>query len=51
MDADTINALITLATAAGQLGLAAAAYKLALALKTKVDNHESRIVVLERKVA
>lgn len=37
-----------LATLAGQLGFAIAAWKLANALKLRVDNHESRITVIER---
>lgn len=36
-----------LVTLIGQLGFALAAYRLAKALKVRVDNHESRIGVLE----
>lgn len=37
----------TLVTVLTQLGLAASAWRLANALKTKVDDHEKRIGVLE----
>lgn len=47
MSTEAVNALITLAAAVGQLGIAAAAFKMAQALKGKVDNHEVRIVKLE----
>jgi hypothetical protein len=50
------EALITLAAALGQLGVAAAAYKIAVevkrmvtALKERVDNHEERLTKLEDK--
>lgn len=42
MDAATLVTVLT------QLGLAAAAWRLANALKVKVDDHETRIGVLER---
>lgn len=44
---ETAQALITLAAAMGQLGVAAAALKVAVALKNRVDNHEQRIDKLE----
>lgn len=40
--------IATLVTVLSQLGLAAAAYKLANALKTRVEDHEVRIVKLEK---
>lgn len=43
--------LASLVTALTQLGMAAAAWKLANALKIRVDDHEKRIVVLEKKAA
>jgi len=49
MSAEAINALVTLAAAVGQLGIAVAAFKMAAALKGRVDNHEVRIVRLEEK--
>lgn len=39
--------IATLITALTQMGLAAAAWRLATALKIKVDNHEDRLVRLE----
>lgn len=38
-----------LMTVLTQLGVAAAAWRLANALKVRVDDHEQRIVVLERR--
>lgn len=49
MSTEAINGLITLAAAIGQLGVAVAAFKLANALKSRVDNHEVRIVTLEKR--
>ncbi len=49
MNADFINGIITLAAAIGQLGVAVAAFKLANALKARVDNHEGRIYRLEAR--
>lgn len=43
--------MATLATVLTQLGLAAAAWRLANQLKLRVDNHETRIVVLEKRAA
>jgi hypothetical protein len=40
----------TLVTVLTQLTLAASAYRLANAIKLKVENHEVRIVILEKKV-
>ncbi len=48
MTSDAVTALITLAAAIGQLGVAIAAFKLASALKSRVDNHEVRLVKLEK---
>jgi hypothetical protein len=42
------SAVIALVTAVTQLGVAAAALRLANALKARHDDHEIRIVVLER---
>jgi hypothetical protein len=41
--------IATLVTVLTQLGMAAAAWRLANALKVKVDDHEERIGVLEAK--
>ncbi len=49
MDTNTVNAFIAIAAALGQFGVAVAAFKLANALKSRVDNHEVRIVVVENK--
>jgi hypothetical protein len=40
-----------LVTVLTQLGLATAAWRLASALKVRVDNHETRLVVLEKAAA
>lgn len=51
MGMQSFDAIITLAAAIGQLGVAIAAFKLASALKIRVDVHEVRIGVLEQKAA
>lgn len=43
--------IATLVTVLTQLGMATAAWRLATALRVRVENHEVRIVDLERKVA
>lgn len=43
--------LATLATVLTQLGLAASAWRLANALKGRVDDHETRLVILEKQDA
>lgn len=48
MDDTTITIVIALVTSISQLGVAAAAWRLASKLALRVDNHEGRLGELEK---
>lgn len=51
MDSTTATVVFAIVISLGQLGLGAGAWKLANRLAGKVENHENRLGVLERRPA